>query len=94
LPNAASTLIWSDYDGVCEFYFRKFMETKDFHWALAERDIRELGVTYYVKTRRGSTRFKTEWGIIRKHSPFDKKPLWNLDIGSRPANYIQVLKVQ
>jgi hypothetical protein len=93
LPGAKSTVIWSDYDGVCEFFVGRCMENKDLHWAIAEKDIKELGISYYVKTRRGSTRFKVEWKMIKKKLPYDKKPVWSLQIDGRPKNYIDVLKV-
>lgn len=93
LPDAKNLTIWADYYGVCEFFVGNCVTA----YTLDKEKVR---LDYYVLTRRGKIRYMPRYpnweiksGITAYRYYADPNPLWSLEIGDRPGNYVKVYKV-
>jgi hypothetical protein len=96
LPDSKNLTIWADYYGTCEFF--KGNCSTDYKF--------DKPVDYYVLTRRGEIRYEPvywsskspDWnkGKIIEAYPFysSKNPVWQLNINSRPGNFIKIFKAE
>lgn len=94
LPDAKHLVVWTDYEGVCEF-FRGTCMVKQYKYA---NDIR---IDYAIVTRRGRilynpdhSRWAKEGNFYMKPAYDNKNPEWQLTIDDRPGNFIKVVKVE
>lgn len=92
LENAENLTIWSDYYGVCEFFKGKCIMEYNMETG-------KYSIDYYVLTRRGKIRYfqyNSKWdadnGIKVESYYNDPDPLWKLEIGERPENYIKIFE--
>lgn len=92
LPNAKELLVWSDYDGFCDFFVGKCMEKKDWNKKMKNNDSANIAIDYFVATRRGHIVSDDKWDWIEKNIKLDEKPVWELLIDNRPRNFIKVFK--
>lgn len=93
LPNAQNLLVWTDYEGVCEFFVGKCM-LKQYKYSSKQQ------IDYAVLTRRGGilynpnhSRWAKEGNLSMKQAYDNPDPGWQLQIGGRPENFIKVVKV-
>lgn len=92
LPDSGNQIVISDYNGVCPFTkspcaYMYSDNIKDLFQIITEKDNSEN--IYYVITRRGQLR----WGYISYFDQLKKQlPLWELEIDSRPGNFIRVYR--
>jgi 4-amino-4-deoxy-L-arabinose transferase-like glycosyltransferase len=94
LPNAQNLLVWTDYEGVCEFFKGKCL-TKQYKYP------NTVPIDYAVLTRRGSilynpnhSRWTKEGNLFMKPAYDDPNPQWRLDINGQPENFIKVVKMK
>jgi len=94
LPNANDLLVWTDYDGVCEFFIGKCMLRQYKYSAKQNFD-------YAVLTRRGKIlydpnhiRWIKEDNLSMKEAYDNPVPDWQLLINDRPENFVRVVKLQ
>ncbi|MDP3957382.1 MAG: glycosyltransferase family 39 protein [bacterium] len=94
LPGAENLLVWSDYEGVCEFFVGKCM-IKQYKYSSRQK------IDYAVITRRGDilynpnhSRWLKEGNLSMKQAYDDPDPDWLLEIDGRPENFIKVVKVE
>ena len=96
LPNAKNLVIWSDRAGLCQFFVGKCINSREVY-------LDYTNVDYLLLTRRGSLIRKPV--PISKDAPtvdFDRyyepkyfnNPVWELDIDSRPKNFIKLIKIE
>lgn len=93
LPNASELLIWSDYEGVCEFFKGNCM-VKQYEYASAKK------IDYAVITRRGKIlynpdhiRWQNKKNLNMAPAYKNTTPDWSLEIDGRPENFIKAVKV-
>lgn len=93
LPNAQNLLVWTDYEGVCEFFVGKCM-VKQYKYSSKQP------IDYAVVTRRGGilynpnhSRWTKEGNLSMKQAYDNPNPDWQLAIHNRPGNFIKVVKV-
>lgn len=91
LPNAQNLLIWTDYNGYCPFLRGKcIMGKSDEKFKFQKNDVIP---DYFIKTRRGTIMYHEMWDVINDRFLYkDDKPVWEMDIGDRPKNYIEIFK--
>jgi hypothetical protein len=96
LPNARDIIVWSDRDGLCQFFVGKCISP-------IVIDLDHTDIDYFVLTRRGiirkpfSTRSSSGKSLDRDHYYSDavlSDPAWQLHINDRPHNFIKVIKVK
>lgn len=93
LPDARNLIIWSDRDGICQFFVGKCIRA-------ATIDLDRTSVDYLVITRRGMLRkpftAKSTTGTSMDRMHYYEKalhdPQWSLHINNRPENFIKILK--
>jgi hypothetical protein len=93
LPRAEKLIVWSDYNGFCQFFVGTCVK--------GNRDLEDFNekadanlIDYYIKTRRGSILYKKIWnkiGLSEKDAK-EKHPIWELNIDNRPGNYVKIYK--
>jgi 4-amino-4-deoxy-L-arabinose transferase-like glycosyltransferase len=93
LPNAENLLVWTDYEGVCEFFKGKCM-VRQYKYS------NKQAIDYAVITRRGKILYKPDhsrWakaGNISMKEVYDNpNPDWALAIDDRTENFIKVVKL-
>ncbi len=93
LPNAENLLVWTDYEGVCEFFVGKCL-VKQYKYSSKQ------AIDYAVLTRRGKILYNPDhsrWmkadNLFMKPAYDDPNPEWQLLINNRPENFIKVVKV-
>lgn len=93
LPNAENLLVWSDYEGVCEFFKGKCM-LKQYKYSSRQK------IDYAILTRRGGilynpnhSRWMKEGNLSMKQAYDSQSPDWQLFIDDRPENFIKVVRV-
>jgi hypothetical protein len=92
LPDSDKLVIWSDYYGVCEFFRGTCIRNFRF-------DQKKYPIDYYVLNRRGEIIYnekEARWNEdgFSKAFLYRKKEnlVWNLDIGNRQGNYVNIYK--
>ena len=93
LPNAKNITVWADYYGVCEFFVGKCITDYNLETS-------NYLIDYYVMTRRGQIRYmqnNSKWidrpnGIQVESYYANPNPLWQIEIGNRPDNFIKIMK--
>lgn len=92
LPDSDKLVIWSDYYGVCEFFRGTCIRNFRF-------DQNKYPIDYYVLNRRGEIIYnekEARWNEegFSKAFLYRKKEnlVWNLDIGNRQGNYVNIYK--
>lgn len=93
LPNAENLLIWTDYNGYCQFFRgRCIMGKSNGKFKLREG---EPVPDYFVKTRRGAIMYRGVWDTINaKYLKEKKETVWELAIGGRQKNYVKIFKYE
>jgi hypothetical protein len=86
--NPENLIVWTDYDGFCPFFKGLCIKDSEIKW-VGYKTTNEI--SYYVVTPRGSAKLKSTWDKMRQN--IDEQPVWRLEIGNRPDNFIQVYKV-
>lgn len=93
LPNAENLLIWTDYEGVCEFFVGKCM-LKQYKYSSKQK------IDYAVLTRRGKilydpnhSRWMKEGNLLMQQAYDNPNPDWLLEINGRPENFVKVVKI-
>jgi len=95
LPGAENLVVWADQNGFCPF-FKGICVKGD----LAYKRNASMGgldrISYFVKTRRGSTMYADIWKEIKKdyvdYSSVD--PVWRISINGRDKNYVEIYKAE
>ncbi len=94
LPEAKNLLVWTDYEGVCEFFVGKCM-VKQYKYSSKQP------IDYAVVTRRGGilynpnhSRWTKPGNLSMKQAYDEQQPDWQLAIHDRPGNFIKVVKVK
>jgi len=83
-------LAWTDYSGFCEFYDGKCIKAGEYDKFLKESPNEKIN--YFVQTRRGTRVNENLWQKFMDDSMIDTSPVWELNIGGRPMNFIRVYK--
>ena len=78
---------WSDYDGFCPFFEGRCIEGSDVKWY--KKGTFE-GIDYFVVSRRGLMRNKSNWIKMNTNNIINPIPIWTLYIGDRPGNFVEV----
>lgn len=93
LPEAEKLLVWSDYEGVCEFFVGSCM-TKQYQHASSQT------FDYAVITRRGEIlynpdhiRWQNKKNLNMVPAYKSTEPEWSLEINGRPENFVRVIKI-
>lgn len=96
LPNAEKLLIWTDYEGVCEFFKGKCI-IKQYTYAAKQ----SAHIDYAVLTKRGRDLYSPdhinwtkEGKLFMKPAYDEKNPLWQLFINDRPGNFVTIVKIR
>lgn len=92
LPDADKMVIWADYYGVCEFFKGTCVRNYRF-------DQNKYPISYFVLNRRGEINYNEKEGHWNEEG-FSKAFLyrqkdnlvWNLEIGGREGNYVNIYK--
>ena len=92
LPDAKNLLVWSDYEGFCNFFVGRCMEKNDWKLKITNDDFKNIQVDYIISTRRGHIVSDANWSWIEKNLKLEKEPVWELLIDDRPRNYVRILK--
>ncbi|KKR22160.1 MAG: Glycosyl transferase, family 39 [Candidatus Moranbacteria bacterium GW2011_GWA2_39_41] len=93
LPNAKNITIWADYYGVCEFFVGRCITDYNLETG-------QYSLDYLALTRRGQIRYlqnnakwlEKETGIKVAEDYNDPNPVWKIEIGNRPDNFIKIMK--
>ncbi|MDO8241144.1 MAG: phospholipid carrier-dependent glycosyltransferase [Candidatus Moranbacteria bacterium] len=93
MPDAKNITVWADYYGVCEFFVGKCITDYNLETG-------NYSIDYYVMTRRGQIRYmqnSAKWidrpnGIRVESYYADPNPIWKIEIGNRPDNFIKIVK--
>ncbi|MFA5985775.1 MAG: glycosyltransferase family 39 protein [Parcubacteria group bacterium] len=94
LPNARDLIVWSDHDGLCEFFIGKCISPITI-------DLDHTDIGYFVFTRRGvihkpflitttDSQKKVDRDFYYSAETF-AHPAWRLNINDRPDNYIIII---
>lgn len=93
LPDAQNLLVWSDYEGVCEF-FKGECITKQYKHAEGKE------IDYAIITRRGGILYDPDhshWAkdghLFMKPAYDSNDPDWSLSIGGREKSFVKVVKM-
>lgn len=81
--------VWSDYFGVCPFLEGKCVEGSLIKWHKGSFN----NIDYVVVTRRGLMRNEGPWEKLNQSGLRGSEPIWSLDIGGRPDNFIRIYKL-
>jgi hypothetical protein len=81
--------IWSDYYGVCPFFAGKCIIEGNIKW-LNRKSLDSID--FYVTSTKGSVKNKSGWNKALKSGNVSPEPVWELQIGNRPANFIRVYR--
>jgi hypothetical protein len=94
LPNARDLIVWSDRDGLCEFFVGKCISP-------IKIDLDHTDIDYFVFTRRGIIRKPFSIATSDPQKKVDRDsyysaetfahPAWRLNINDRPGNYIIII---
>ncbi len=89
LPNPEEIIIWSDRSSICQFIKGKCIRNYKI-------DLSKTVPDYLVFSRRGSIRHKFEWEKeeLAPHNIFyyyKQKPIWEIQIGKRPQNFVRII---
>lgn len=82
-PNPENLRVWTDYQGTCEF-IKGMCMTKNYKF-----DQSKYAFDYFVFSRRGQILDTKKKG---NEKPIGNQPVWSLEIGGRPENYVKVYK--
>jgi 4-amino-4-deoxy-L-arabinose transferase-like glycosyltransferase len=83
-------LAWTDYSGFCEFYNGKCIKAGEYDKFLKERP--DEKIDYFVQTRRGTRVNDNLWKKFENDGLINANPVWELNIGKRPMNFVRVYK--
>lgn len=90
LPGIESATAWSDYEGFCPFFGGICVRGNEtdhvFKDGPGNRDIK-----YLIATRRGRIKEAGTWKLLDGY--YDKKPIFEIEIGGRKGNYVRVYEV-
>jgi 4-amino-4-deoxy-L-arabinose transferase-like glycosyltransferase len=84
-PNPENLRVWTDYQGACEF-IKGMCMTKNYKY-----NTEKYQFDYFIFSRRGQILDEKKSG---NEKPIDNQPVWSLEIGGRPQNFIQVYKAK
>lgn len=94
-PNAKEAIVWSDRDGLCQFFVGKCIRAQKI-------DLNHTTVDYFVFSRRGLLRKPfaiiedtTKDSALQKElfiKVKNKEPEWKIYIDQRPGNFIKIIK--
>jgi len=97
LPNAKNIIVWTDRDGLCQFFTGKCIGSREVY-------LDYTNVDYLLVTRRGSlirkpipvSKSKIDKNMFKKYytSKYFDNPTWQLNIDNRPGNFIKIIKIE
>ncbi len=97
LPNAQNITVWSDQEGLCQFFVGKCIRGHKIYIDYVKPD-------YILITRRGyitkrpvihnTNKQKTTFDLSKLYTQTTPpSPVWQLNIGKRPKNFTKIIKV-
>src|SRR6185369_1133939 len=94
LPDAENLLVWSDYEGVCQFFKGRCI-MRQYKFAASKK------IDYAVISRRGGILYdpnNVRWTeanhLFMKPAYDNDHPDWIIKIGGRAENFVKVVKVE
>ncbi len=97
LPNAQNVTAWSDQEGLCQFFVGKCIRGHKIYTYYVKPDYILITRRGYITKRpvvRSINRQRTTLDLSKPYSQTSlSSPVWQLNIGGRPKNFVKIIKV-